>query len=258
MLKHIAIKDLYALALAEGEGMGTAYEYFAKRLVLDKWLKAFTRPNRVLIAGLPEKYGASLDSILLAQELGARQVTVIDERPAALDRLKHSLAALDEAGVTLPVPDMLVIESWSELPETVTGYDLAISSEVVQRLAEDVRPVYVQQLRQRADHLAVFTPNADNPAHTDRSGLGGLSLGELTSLAQSPVDIRRAARTGYVDMPPFPPGITRSEDQREQATTGLFEASVMRGLETYARTETLLPESVRKRQSHIVYALVPG
>ncbi len=258
MLKHIAIKDLYALALAEGEGMGTAYEYFAKRLVLDKWLQAFTRPTHVLIAGLPEKYGASLDSILLAQELGARHVSVIDDRPAALDRLKQSLAALAEAGVTLPVPDMVLIKRWSELPEALAGFDLAISSEVVQRLPEDLRPAYVRQLRERSDHLAVFTPNADNSAHTDRSGLGGLSLAELTSLAQSPVDIRRAARTGYVDMPPFPPGITRSEDQREQATTGLFEASVMRGLETYARTEALLPESVRKRQSHIVYALVPG
>ena len=29
MLAHYTIKDLYALALAEGEGMGTAYEYYA-------------------------------------------------------------------------------------------------------------------------------------------------------------------------------------------------------------------------------------
>lgn len=258
MLKHIAIKDLYALALAEGEGMGTAYEYFAKRLVLDDWLKSFTRPRRFLVAGLPEKYGASLDSILLAQELGADEVTIVDDRSAALERLKQALSALDEAGVTLPVPEMVLISDWNDLPDTVTGIDMAISSEVIQRLSPDMRPRYIQQLRERADHLAIFTPNADNPAHTDRSGLGGLSLDEMAKLVENPLDIRRIARTGYVDMPPFPPGITRSEDQREQASTGLFEASVMRGLETYARAEALIPASVRKRQSHIVYALVPG
>lgn len=258
MLKRIAIKELYALALAEGEGMGTAYEYFAKRLVLNEWLKGFIPPQRVLVAGLPEKYGSSLDSLLLAQELGASQVTVIDERPPALEKLESALTALAQAGVLLPIPEVRPISSWSELPETLPPFDLAISSEVLQRLPVDTRPMYVDGLRRQADHLAIFTPNADNPAHTDRSGLGGLSLAELTALADSPAEICRAARTGYVDMPPFPPGITRSEDQREQASTGLFEASVMRGLETYARTEALLPTGVRKRQSHIVYAFMPG
>ena len=36
--KH-SIKTLYPLALAEGEGVGTAYEYFTKRLHLVRWLK---------------------------------------------------------------------------------------------------------------------------------------------------------------------------------------------------------------------------
>ncbi len=38
MLHQISIKTLYSLALAEGEGVGTAYEYFAKRLILASWL----------------------------------------------------------------------------------------------------------------------------------------------------------------------------------------------------------------------------
>ena len=90
MLAHYTIKDLYALALAEGEGMGTAYEYYAKRLALGRWLKARPRPASILVAGLPEKYGASLDFLLLAGELGAA-VTVVDDRPAALDRLRGAL-----------------------------------------------------------------------------------------------------------------------------------------------------------------------
>ena len=60
---------------------------------------------------------------------------------------------------------------------------------------------------------------------------------------------------GYIDMPPFPPGITRSDEQREQATQGAFEAVVMGGLRGYAHAERFLPGAIRRRQSHIVFAL---
>lgn len=43
-LPYRSIKSLYALALAEGEGVGTAYEYFAKRLAMSRWLPAAWRP----------------------------------------------------------------------------------------------------------------------------------------------------------------------------------------------------------------------
>jgi hypothetical protein len=56
-------------------------------------------------------------------------------------------------------------------------------------------------------------------------------------------------------MPPFPPGIIRSEEQRAQATSGSLEAFAMWGLAYYARLEHWLPTAVRRRQSHIVYAL---
>jgi hypothetical protein len=97
MLKSISIKSLYALALAEGEGVGTAYEYYAKRLALGRWLKQVGRPVRMLVAGLPQKYGSSLDFLLLAEELGVA-VTVVDERPFALDKLQSSLEAARAAG----------------------------------------------------------------------------------------------------------------------------------------------------------------
>jgi hypothetical protein len=64
---------------------------------------------------------------------------------------------------------------------------------------------------------------------------------------------RSAVISGYIDMPPFPPGITRSDAQREEATTGRFESAVMWGLGRYAHVERLLPWAVRRRQSHIVY-----
>ena len=160
----------------------------------------------------------------------------------------------------------------ADLPHlaTLTGrFDLAVSSEVLQRLAAAERPAYVAALRARADALALFAPNADNPAHTGRSGLAGLQLDEMSALMQATADRRpptaageaavgsrrSAVVSGYIDMPPFPPGITRSDEQREQATQGAFEAVVMGGLRVYAHGERLLPGALRRRQSHIVYAL---
>ena len=273
MLAHYTIKDLYALALAEGEGMGTAYEYYAKRLALGRWLKARPRPASILVAGLPEKYGASLDFLLLAGELGAA-VTVVDDRPAALDRLRGALdrpqrsSETSEVWAVFPRPVCLL----ADLPHlaTLTGrFDLAVSSEVLQRLAAAERPAYVAALGARADALALFAPNADNPAHTGRSGLAGLQLDEMSALMQATADRRPPTAagevavgswrspvvSGYIDMPPFPPGITRSDEQREQATQGAFEAVVMGGLRVYAHGERLLPGALRRRQSHIVYAL---
>ena len=44
----------------------------------------------MLIAGLPEKYGCSLDFFLLAHEWGIRPI-VVDRRSVALDKLARSL-----------------------------------------------------------------------------------------------------------------------------------------------------------------------
>ena len=53
----LGIAELYPYALAEGEGVGTAYEYFAKRRVVGPLLSRLPAHARVLVAGLPEKYG---------------------------------------------------------------------------------------------------------------------------------------------------------------------------------------------------------
>ena len=262
MLPTHSIKALYALALAEGEGMGTAYEYYAKRLILGRWLAERPRPASILIAGLPQKYGASLDFLLLAGELGAT-VTVVDERPAALARLERALGAA-AGGLPLARPAVALV-ALPDLPGLHGRFDLALSSEVLQRLDPAGRAAYVTALRARAAAVALFAPNADNPAHTGRSGLAGLTLAELRALlsetAPSPLAVGgrpSAVVSAYVDMPPFPPGITRSDEQREQATQGAFEALVMSGLRVYAHAERFLPGGLRRRQSHIVYALADG
>jgi hypothetical protein len=255
MLKSISIKSLYALALAEGEGVGTAYEYYAKRLTLARWLKQVGRPVRMLVAGLPQKYGSSLDFLLLAEELGAA-VTVVDERPFALDKLQSSLEAARAAGwLTAVSPQLLHTANLADLGELDGSYDLSISAEVLQRLPAADRPRYVARLWQLGTAVALFAPNEDNPAHTKISGLDGLTLTEIQSLFPTPHSPAPSPYSGYIDMPPFPPGIIRSDEQRAQATSGKLEGLAMWGLGYYARAERWLPTAVRRRQSHIVYAL---
>lgn len=250
MLKTLTIKELYVPALAEGEGVGTAYEYFAKRLVLARWLKNKPKPVHVLIAGLPEKYGSSLDFLQLVQEFGAA-VTIVDERPSALQKLQNSLAAAQEAGwLTAVSPQLISLTHLADLSPIDEVFDLCLGSEGLQRLDADDRPDYVRHVRRLARRAALFAPNGDNMAHTNISGLAGVTLGEMQQL------VGAQAKTGYIDMPPFPPGITRSEDQREQATSGTMEAIAMWGLGYYARLEHFLPTAVRRKQSHIVYALM--
>ena len=272
MLANLSIKSLYALALAEGEGMGTAYEYYVKRMALGRYLKDRPRPNSILIAGLPEKYGVSLDFLLLATELEAK-TTVIDDRPAAMERLNGALSTL--AGMSgapsITLPEHMVLADLNSLGALDGQFDLVLSSEVLQRLSLAGRRTFVDRLTRSAPALAFFCPNADNEAHNSRSGLGGLTLAEIQALtaddrpqttakqagsSRPSAVVGRRSSSGFIDMPPFPPGITRSAEHRTGATSGPFWASVMWGLGRYAHVERYLPQSVRRRQSHIVYAFL--
>jgi len=269
MFKTLSIKSLYVLALAEGEGVGTAYEYFAKRLLLRRWLAGKKQPSSILIAGLPEKYGSSLDILQLAQELGAG-VTVVDERPAALDKWQRSWAAARKAGRLKAVQaQAITVKTMASLTVAGAPFDLILSSEVLQRLNPDEQVAYGQQVGEMAagprvhkdgeragTSIALFTPNGDNPAHTAISGLAGLRLDELRALSSHILSHAAPPLHGYIDVPPFPPGITRSDVQREQATSGKLEAIAMWGLGYYAYAERFLPQSIRRNQSHIVYALL--
>lgn len=267
MLTDYSIKDLYTLALAEGEGMGTAYEYYVKRMALGRMLTRIGASGSILIAGLPEKYGASLDFILLGSELGAR-VVVIDDRPEALERLESALATLRKTSDSPRIerPAAVVLTDLDRLTAVDDQFDLILSSEILQRLTPAGRVSYVGRLRQMAPALALFCPNAGNPAHNIHSGLAGLRLEELSGLIMgagppaggNAVFDGRLPVTGYIDMPPFPPGITRSAEQREDATSDRFEAFVMWGLGRYAHMERYFPIALRRNRSHIVYALIVG
>jgi hypothetical protein len=259
MLTIRSIKSLYQLAFSEGEGIGTAYEYFAKRLVLGRWLTGRARARRVLIAGLPEKYGSSLDFLLIAQELGATEIVVAEDRPGALEKGRQGLAAAQAMGELNGLqPQFVLCSDLERMPELTPGFDVCLGSEVLQRLSPAAGQQYVTTLTKLARAIALFAPNGDNPSHTNISGLSGLRLTDLNALLQK---VGTRAEVGYIDMPPFPPpfppGITRSAVQRQQASNGRLEGMVMWGLAYYARLERSFPKGWRRHYSHIVYALSP-
>lgn len=250
-MRPLSVGQLYPLALAEGEGVGTAYEYLAKRLVLGPWLGKGFKPARIVMVGLPEKYGSSLDFALIAAEYQA-QLTVLDERPEALEKFDRSLSEAQRLGQLRELGwRSRLVEKAYPVCEHEEHFDLALSSEVLQRVAGSDRGAYLEAMAASAARVALFCPNADNQAHANLSGLASISLEDLGRLTSN-----WTGKTGFIDMPPFPPGLTRSDAQREQAATGRLEALAMSGLGVYARVERFIPERIRRRKSHIVFATI--
>jgi hypothetical protein len=201
-------------------------------------------PPRVLVAGLPEKYGSSLDFAILAQTLDA-DLLVVDDRPAALARAEKVVRTLQAGGrLTGLRVEYRAVPSLADVTK-LEPRDAVLSCEVLQRVPASSRGAFADGLRSLARRGALFVPNSENGSHLKISGLPGLTGTELSSLFPG-------ATCDYVDMPPFPPGITRSPDERTRASTGMLEALAMRGLDSYCRAEAFVPAVVKKRVAHIV------
>src|SRR5690349_7430405 len=167
MLPHRSIRALYPLALAEEEGVGTAYEYYAKRRMLERWLASLGRPRRMLIAGLPEKYGCSLDFVQIAQDVSINELLVIDDRAQALEKAQSSLAKAQADGALNGIrPKFLRVNDLSKIHELGDNFDLCLGSEVLQRMDHESRARYVQGLCRCARAVGLFVPNGDNRNHT--------------------------------------------------------------------------------------------
>lgn len=252
------IKSLYALNLVEGEGLGTAYEYFVKLRKLKRFINSIQKPKRILIAGLPERYGLSMDFFLLGQILQAETV-VVDERSEVLEKAQKVLRTLraqkifDERNVTcLKVEEMAEFNKEKPSPGL---FDLALSSEVLQRL-DKAQGTYISNLKKVSKNFALFVPNQGNESHARISELKGVYLRDMLRYCYEG-DLRiHIFDHGYLDMPPFPPGLKRSQQKRERAATSRLTTLMMKGLETYSLCEDLIPKFLKKKKAHIVYAMI--
>ncbi|MBU0732038.1 hypothetical protein KKC88_04120, partial [Patescibacteria group bacterium] len=123
--------------------------------------------------------------------------------------------------------------------------DLLLSSEVLQRMED--KEDYIKRGKAISKQQVIFAPNAGNDSHNKLSGLQSVSLEEMTKLTQG--------KAGYLDFPPFPPGIKRSEEQKEKAKSGMFENFAMKGLEGWAWSEKFYPDFIKEKFAHIVYGI---
>ena len=243
-----SIKELYAYALVEGEGVGTAYEYFAKRRMMQSVLDRLRPGDDVLVAGLPEKYGTSLDFVMAAYERKCNAI-VVDDRPAAIAKAKSAIAAAQDTGRLKGANvKYQTLDSLADIGRAPAAAAV-LSCEVLQRVPHDQQKSFASALRSRGPAGVVFVPNSENDSHLKISGLGG-----FTRVALSEAMNAQQADVGFTDMPPFPPGITRTEDQRSKASSGTLEGIAMWGLEWYCRAERAVPSPIKRRLAHIVWA----
>ncbi len=242
-----SIRELYSYAVAEGEGVGTAYEYYVKRRIMSPILRDVGPGARFLVAGLPEKYGTSLDFVLAAFE-GHAHVLIVDERRAALDRAREAVHASGAALAGVDIEYRLLASL--EGVRSLSRQDVVLSCEVAQRMTPTAQTEYGRAIVALSPRGVVFVPNSENASHTAISGLAGLDRNALRSILGPQAGL---LEVGFTDLPPFPPGITRTASQRTRASQGTLEAVGMWGLQIYSAAEPWLPDALKRRLAHIVY-----
>ncbi|MBN1641076.1 MAG: hypothetical protein JXA09_07560 [Anaerolineae bacterium] len=253
MRRRFSVAALYPVALMEGEGMGTAYEYSAKLKLLRRLLAGEPSPARVMVGGLPEAYGYSLDLALLAH-LYDCHVTVADDREEMLAAYERALASaqlsrwVDRARVDLRALRSLAEVTTAQEPV----FDLWVTTSAIQRLDPPAMGAYLAQVRRASRRALLFAPNGDNRAHLTRTKLRGFALGDLVAACRAAG--LEVADSGYVDLPPFPPGVTRTEQAKARAAESRVERVAMGVLEAWSVGERFLPRAVRRRYAHLVYA----
>ena len=108
-----SVPNLYHLALWEGEGLGTAYEYSVKLKLLRRVVSRMGPPRRVLVGGLPEAYGVDLSLALLAGWYDC-QVVVAEDREPLLQTF--SAASRRHPWPAAWIPGALRCASWTRWP----------------------------------------------------------------------------------------------------------------------------------------------
>jgi hypothetical protein len=251
-----SVKSLYPLALLEGEGMGTAYEYSVKIALLERVAQMCGTLKRVLIGGLPEKYGLDLGVALFAASHKC-EIMVVDPRPDSLVafaglilRLSGAIEGMDAEQIETELVDSLA----QPVDEDSPTFDLWISTSAIQRLDADALESYLDQVRSHTRYAVLFAPNKGNAAHLTISGLDGFHLSSLFALCTRAG--LQVLESGYLDLPPFPPGIRRSEEAKAKASTSLLARLAMVMLEGWGRIERHLPGGLKRRHSHLVYVVL--
>lgn len=223
------LKKFYNLALIEGEGLGTAYEYLAKRRIL----KPCFKNEKILVYGLPEKYGFSLDLLYFLDKSDC-EIHVYEDRKEKVRQYGKIIKTLLKKRIIRRTP--LIIDEIKE------SYDFVLSSEVIQRFNPKELQSYFLNLKNSSKKAIIFFPNGNNKAHYFLTKLRGYKPESLSRLFYGKVE------SGFVDMPPFPPGLRVKSDRTHQNLKLLIPL-----LSLWLFVEQICPRFVKKRFCHIAY-----
>lgn len=243
------IDFLYALALEEGEGFGTAYEYFVKIKLLFELLDP-SSVRSILMAGLPEKYGFSLDIFLFANLCGSK-ILVVDTDTEKLGRAEKLIKTLafkkmlsDSNGEFKKVNSLCDLKHLGD-------FDLSVSPLMVQQLSAEERLDHIRSLLNISRSAIITAPNRGNDAHGNITGLNSISISEVKEWKTFSPAVMPLIKCGFLDMPPFPPGVKIKKTSADRRNS--WTAIGLKFLECWAAMEGLFPEGIKSRMAHIVY-----
>ncbi len=240
------IRKFYQAAITEREGVGTAYEYLVKYRLLSKVVNEKKNSN-ILVAGLPEKYGYSLDFILLSEENDCN-CEVVDERIEKLNGIRGIFEKIHKDAISVRLCDLYNLENIY----TQKHFDLAFSCEVLQRLSSEDQIQYIRSLKRIAKNVILFVPNGDNRSHKASSGLNSITRKELVGQFNA-LNGCEYRDIGYLDIPPWPPGV---KDNPLKGRIGRTLCNILLNiLQIISVLEPFYPKSVKSKYAHLIYVI---
>jgi hypothetical protein len=206
--------------------------------------------KNVIILGLPEKYGTSMDFVLLADK-NNWNVTIVDDRAGRLTMCREVLGTLVGRALIHRYPRIVSIDSLPTF-RTRVPFDLVLSCEVLQRFSPVERRQYAEAVSSLGHNAIIFVPNKDNKAHAQISKLQALTLDDLKELFKD----SNVMNIGYVDLPPFPPGLKARRNAGTRRNGTLLRVVLMKVLVSWLRLEQVMPSCVKRKYSHIAFVYV--
>lgn len=239
------------IRIAEKEGLGTLYEYISKLRVYNALVsKKF---KKVLLLGLPEKYGSSLAVLIF---FPSAKFTVVDPRKERLvdfeDFTKHIISNVSVKLVKSDIVDYCAKKN----------FDLIINTEVIQQfrgkeLIKLVSTIY----RLASGYVVLFIPNRDCYAHPKISGLQAYSLEYFENYIKQNSNFEIISK-GYVDIPPWPAGFILPNGKANRFS-GLFtevfrfiRIALVFPIPFLVILERFYPVYFKKRQAHMIYLIL--
>ncbi len=235
---------MYHATLAEGEGIGTWYEYLAKRRI---YKKIQTEVNIIYVDSLPEKYGLGLDLLFWTN----KKIYISDARENKITEIKRVVNKLK-----ITNPEIIFFS-----PKTKV--DLIVNTEVLQNFNGNELTSYIKHAANKTSkYILLFIPNQKCYAHPKISGLNSKSLLPMTKLIKNHKNLI-IADSGYIDIPPWPAGMSIQSKAKDIQPT-VIKLLFAKFLNQFAqilipilvKLEVYYPLFIQKHNAHMIYFLL--